>query len=76
MRSEVQRWARSLDRLRLHWDGIYDISATDGVWAARLKADPTAILTCASSGELRAAMQEDYAARADRSTQIGEGGSL
>ena len=55
-----------LNDLRWHWDDAYDVDYREGKWLAAPKADPFAIISRDTSGELREALRADYAARAAR----------
>lgn len=50
----VQLWD-----LKLKYDGRYHVSLTDGIWRAIRDADPLAVLTARSGGQLAAKIQAD-----------------
>jgi hypothetical protein len=53
--------ATDLLRLQGLWRDAYAITLSDGVWAARRRDHPAAILTADTAQELRGLIQDDHA---------------
>jgi len=58
----------TLNSLRWHWDKAYAVNCDGTTWTAIPAAAPETVLTAATGMELRTAMQNDYAARAMRTS--------
>ncbi len=56
----------TLNILRWHWEQAYAVNCDGKTWTAIPAAAPETVLTAATGMELRALMQNDYAARAMR----------
>ena len=53
----------SLLDLAWHWETAYTFTVIDGQWQAVPAADPSGVLTAATSVELREKVRQDYASR-------------